>query len=514
MKIERSSGALLHITSLDGDYGIGTLGKEAELFAETLNRMGMKYWQILPIGPVSKTFGYSPYASPSTFAGNYHFISLQKLAEQGWFSGSLDETKKSDDHFVLFEDALSYKDEILKQAYDNFFFYADHDTVNDFELFCKEQIFWLHDFALFSALSEEFETTLWTKWDKDIAQRNKEAINTWSEKLEKEIRFHKFVQYIFFSQWYEFKEQCNQKGISIIGDIPIYITLESADAWAHPEILQIDTVTGKPTVIAGVPPDYFSETGQRWGNPIYSWFDENKNIDEATFFWWAKRINHLHKLMDIVRIDHFRGFEAYWAIPFKEKTAINGEWVKGPDLEFFLKLKEELGDLPLIAEDLGVITPEVEKLRDKLSLPGMRILQFAFDWNNKNIYLPHNVDIQNCILYTGTHDNNTTNGWFYGDEIDDGTRKYILEYLGVEGEENFNWHLIKQAFRSVANLIIIPAQDILGYGENFRMNTPGTTEGNWGWKLTKDVFTEEIKERLHRMGKIYRRLPEDKNLTE
>jgi 4-alpha-glucanotransferase len=283
------------------------------------------------------------------------------------------------------------------------------------------------------------------------------------------------------------------------------VTLESADAWANPGILQLDEKTMKPRSVAGVPPDYFSKTGQRWGNPIYRWM-EGKSLDRKTFRWWVRRIDHLNSLMDLIRIDHFRGFEAYWSIPASEKTAVRGKWVRGPGMQFFRKLENELGLLPLIAEDLGVITPGVEKLRRDLELPGMRILQFAFDFNNKNTYLPHNINETNCILYTGTHDNNTTNGWFYGGELNDGARKYVLEYLGADDFPDFHWKLIRQAYRTVARLVIIPAQDILGYGAEFRMNTPGTTEGNWRWKLVAGSITDDMIERLRRMGHMYDRI--------
>ncbi len=326
--------------------------------------------------------------------------------------------------------------------------------------------------------------------------------------LANEIRFQKFLQFVFFSQWEDFRRGCRERGISIIGDIPIYITLESADAWSNPEILDLDAATGAPRAVAGVPPDYFSETGQRWGNPLYRWM-KGTSLAPHTIEWWAQRIAHLRTLVDVIRIDHFRGFEAYWSIPAKEKTAVRGKWLKGPGVRFFEKLKSITGDLDLIAEDLGVITPEVEALRDGLGLPGMRILQFAFDHNNRNYYLPHNIDNRNCVLYTGTHDNNTVNGWFYGDEIDGDTRRYVLEYLGLSDWSDFHWSMIRLAYRSVAGLVIVPAQDIMGYGEEFRMNRPGTTEGNWRWKLTGGAIGDDIVMKLRRMGKMYRRLPGD-----
>ncbi len=509
MKLDRSSGILLHITSLNGANGIGTLGKEAREFAGAIRRAGFTYWQILPIGPVRDVFGYSPYATSSTFAGNPLCIDLPMLAREPWFSGHLDTSRFQDGHFVLFEDVKAYSDSILPRAHESFKKNAGAGDRAKYDKFRGEHGAWLEDYALFTALSERFETAFWPEWDAPIASRDPGAMAHWSETLAGRIDFHRFVQYCFFSQWREFKNDIHKLGVDLIGDIPIYITMESADAWAHPEILQIDKTTRLPSSVAGVPPDYFSATGQRWGNPLYRWTDAKGGLDATTLSWWISRIRHLINLVDVIRIDHFRGFEAFWSIPYKEKTAVKGEWVRGPGALFFNALKKELGDLPLIAEDLGVITPEVEKLRDEFGFPGMRILQFAFDFNNKNTYLPHNIDNRNCVLYTGTHDNNTTNGWFYGPEISDETRSYVLEYIGTDRYEDFHRRFIRMAYGSVADLVVIPAQDILGFGAEFRMNTPGTGQGNWGWKMTKNALTDEIIEEIKRMGKIYRRIPGD-----
>ncbi|MBN2158327.1 MAG: 4-alpha-glucanotransferase [Spirochaetes bacterium] len=508
MKLERSSGVLLHITSLPGKYGIGTLGPEAAEFAGMLRKAGMRYWQILPVGPVAAPFGYSPYASTSTFAGNWLFISLEKLAENSWFSGKIGDSPFREGHSVPYGEVVLHKLPILESACEDFFSRAPAGEIADFERFVHDEAYWLRDFALHSAIVEHTGLHDWLDWDAELSMRRPRALKEWREKLEARVKFHSFVQYIFFWQWREFREICSEQGIGIIGDIPIYVIMEGADAWANPGILQLDEETGRPLSVAGVPPDYFSETGQRWGNPIYRWKEGNA-LSAETFRWWQQRIAHLNKLVDITRIDHFRGFEAYWAIPAEEETAVRGKWVKGPGMAFFKKLREATGGLPLIAEDLGVITPEMESLRDDLGLPGMRVLQFAFDFNNKNYYLPHNIDNPNCVLYTGTHDNNTTNGWFYGTEIDESTRKYILEYLGYEEWSNFHWKLIRQAYRTVANLVIIPAQDIAGYGAEFRMNRPGTADGNWLFKLKEGSITEEMLLRLRRMGEIYGRIPKE-----
>jgi len=505
MELKRSCGVLLHITSLPGNYGTGTIGNEALHFADMLNQGGFSYWQILPIGPVTSAYGYSPYATTSTFAGNYHLISMDLLKENSWFPKNLC-LKKIQDDFIDFGYVTESKLTFLVIASNNFFKKADIEEITDFNKFCEDCKFWLDDYALYSSLSSYFNTHNWYEWDKDISLRKHDAIEKWTCRLIEDIKFHKFVQYIFFKQWFKLKNYCSAKKIKIIGDVPIYITMSSADAWSHQDIFQLDNKTEKPFAVSGVPPDYFSETGQRWGNPLYNWFDGNNNINERTLSWWAQRIIHLEKLVDVIRIDHFRAFESYWSIPVDEKTAINGKWIKGPGLPFFSKLIEKTGDIPIIAEDLGTITPEVEKMRLELNLPGMRILQFAFDFNSKNSYLPHNFNDQNTILYTGTHDNNTINGWFYEGEIDENTKKYIMEYLNSVNYNDMHWQMICLAYRSVARLAIIPAQDILGYGKKFRMNTPGTKDGNWRWKLLGNEFNSEVMKKMLNLAKIYNRV--------
>ncbi len=505
MILERSCGILLHVTSLPGKYGIGTLGREALEFAELLRDAGQSYWQILPLGPVSPAFDFSPYATTSTFAGNPYFIGLDEMAKETWHGGRIDTGDFTDDHFIDFDRVTGHAMRELERANDLFFSAALPEDVQKYEEFCKGASSWLEDFALFSALAEHFNTNSWLEWDADIAAREPGALKKWSARLEERVRYHRFTQFLFFTQWRALKEKVNALGIKIIGDIPIYINLEGADAWANPEILQLDKKTLKPLAVAGVPPDYFSETGQRWGNPLYKWHDDGGALGAATFGWWKRRLEHLGKLVDIVRIDHFRAFEAFWSIPAKEKTAVKGKWVKGPGKEFFDRLKKELGDLPLIAEDLGVITEEVRALRDSLALPGMKILQFAFDNNNRNEYLPHNIEDTNCVVYTGTHDNNTTNGWFYGTETDAGRRKYILDYIGSVRFNDFHWQLIRTAYMTTARLAMIPAQDLPGYGHEFRMNTPGTMGNNWRWKLTSGGITPEMAQKLREMAVMYRR---------
>jgi 4-alpha-glucanotransferase len=508
VKFERSCGVLLHISSLPGRYGTGTLGPEAYEFAELLHEGGQSYWQVLPIGPVAAALGYSPYASTSTFAGNPLFISLEKFRKSSWFKGFSDTAGFPDSDFCDFDAAWQYKLPLLRAACESFFLNAAQDELDDFAAFCAEAACWLDDYALFAALADHFGTNHWPLWDEDIARRQTRAIERWRTKLGPSVRFHSFMQHLFFKQWDELKNYCTGLGIKIIGDIPIYVTFDSADAWAHTEVFQLDERTLLPEAVAGVPPDYFSETGQRWGNPLYRWHGPDKKLFEPAIAWWIERLRHLCRLFDVTRIDHFRGFESYWAIPPQEKTAVKGSWEKGPGALFFKRIRDELGELSLIAEDLGVITPAVAKLRESLKLPGMKILQFAFDGSSNNLYLPHNYTDPNCVVYTGTHDNNTTNGWFYGTETGDRARRHILDYMGAESSADFHRRFIRIAYCSVADLAILPAQDIFGFGEHLRMNTPGTTQGNWLWKLMPGRLTGAVMEQLKHMASIYGRLPD------
>jgi 4-alpha-glucanotransferase len=505
MILNRSAGVLLHITSLPGKSGIGTFGEESYNFIDLLKKSGQSYWQILPIGPVASAFGFSPYASTSAFAGNYHFICLEKIINEDWCSDEILIENIIENDFVDFDFQVKFKFDFLKKIFKLFLNNRSDLEKDKYDSFCKSEKYWLDDFALFSALSDYFDTNKWTDWDEKIAFRENMAIDSWNEKLKDEITLYKFIQYIFFKQYDDLKDYAKKNSIKLIGDIPIYIIFESADAWANPNIFLLDTETLEPLFVSGVPPDYFSSTGQRWGNPLYKWLDDNDKLNSSTFNWWMKRIKHITGLVDIVRIDHFRAFDSYWSIPVDEETAIKGKWIKGPGKLFFDKLELELGELNFIAEDLGLITKDVEKLRDDLELPGMKILQFAFDFNNDNYYLPHNIDNTNSILYTGTHDNNTTNGWFYGNETDESKREYILEYLGLENWDNFHWKLIREAYKTVASLVIIPAQDLLGYSDEFRMNTPGTVEENWRWKLKREDLSDDIIFKLKQLCNLYKR---------
>lgn len=511
MKFERSSGLLMHITSLPGKHGIGTMGREAFDFIDQLVKGGQKYWQILPVGPVSPIFGHSPYSSASSFAGNYLFINFELLQKEEWMRNYILSDLPEDAYgdFVNFDRVIAFKLPLLRKFAANFFKYADLDTMEEYNRFYREEKYWLDDYALYMSVSEYYHDYNWITWDPEIRMRTPEGIREWSEKLKNEIDYFKFEQYIFFKQWSAVKKYANEKGIKIIGDIPIYVTFDSADTWAHTEIFQLNKKMLRPKNVAGVPPDYFSKTGQRWGNPLYVWREKN-SLKKETMDWWIKRFRRSLELYDIVRIDHFRGFESYWSIPAEEKTAINGSWQKGPGIAFFKKLKEGLGTgdepLPVIAEDLGVITPEVEQLREDLGLPGMKILQFAFDFSPKNPYLPHNYKNTNYIVYTGTHDNNTTNGWFYENETNEETRQYIIRLLGLEHQHEFHWQLIREALGSIADLSIFPIQDILGYAGKFRMNTPGKTHHNWAWKLTPGRFTPKLMDKLRSLCELYNRV--------
>jgi 4-alpha-glucanotransferase len=511
MTITRASGLLLHITSLPGTYGSGTLGRDADAFSDFLAASGQSYWQVLPLGPVCPHWNFSPYSSPSAFAGNELLIDPEKMHERGWLGAAElqagADSRQSD--FADLAKTAGWKTVLLEQAARAFSGKQDAEEKNEFERFCLEERHWLDDYALFRALADHFNTLQWTTWPEDIAVRRPAALDGWRRKMAEALHFWRFGQFVFFKQWREMKKYANRRGVRIIGDIPFYVNFESADAWAHPEIFQLDPVSGSPAAVAGVPPDYFSRTGQRWGNPLYDWQDAHGSLKPATMDWWTARIGHLLRLVDVLRIDHFRGFETYWAIPAGENTAVNGRWQPGPGLAFFDFLKDKLGDLPLIAEDLGEMSPAVEALRERLGLPGMKILQFAFDGQGGNPYLPHNFSGPNCVVYTGTHDNNTSNGWFYGPESSEKTKQAVLDYMHSSVRDEFHWQFIRLAMQSIACLAVIPVQDILGYGERFRMNVPGQGAGNWSWKLTPGALTPAIGQRLRQLTASSDRLAKD-----
>jgi len=497
MQQRRKSGILLHPTSLPGAGGIGALGVEARRFVDFLAGAGQSLWQVLPLGPVA--YGYSPYSCYSAFAGNPLLIDLETIAEEG-------DITRSDLHLELpagkvdFPRVEQYKNGVLRRAAATFFAGAESARMDEFRQFCDVNS-WLHDFALFMALKESHGGKSWVRWPRGIACREAAELARYGELLGEEILFQKYMQWLFFRQWQELKKYANEKGIEIIGDIPIFVAFDSADVWVNPQLFHLDE-RGRPTVVAGVPPDYFSETGQFWGNPLYNW----DAIAYHGYGWWIERLKGALELYDIVRLDHFRGFEAYWEIPATDKTAQKGRWVKGPGESLFKALHDALGPLPIIAEDLGVITPDVEALLFKFGFPGMKILQFAFGSGPENPYLPHN-HVREAVVYTGTHDNNTTGGWFAA--LSAKEKKVVLEYLNSDGTDIVT-DLIRIALASVANMVVIPLQDILKLDSTARMNVPGTSSGNWSWRFVGNDLGEGDGAKLHDMTQLYGRLKQHK----
>ncbi|NET47438.1 MAG: 4-alpha-glucanotransferase [Merismopedia sp. SIO2A8] len=498
MPFPRTSGILLHPTSFPGAFGVGDVGGAAYRFIDFLYTCKQSVWQVLPLGPTGH--GNSPYMSYSSMAGNPILISLEKLAEQGWLSQEAlerDRPSFSTDQ-ADYEQAIPFKTALLTQAAQNFAANATDEQKAEFEAFCQERQGWLDDYALFMALKQAHDGQSWAQWDKAIAQRDSDAITEWQQKLAEPILHHKFWQFIFFTQWNALRHYANQRGISILGDMPIYVAHDSADVWASPENFQLDPKTGEPALMAGVPPDYFSATGQLWGNPIFNW----EQIAEDQFQWWIRRVKGLLDYVDIMRIDHFRGFQAYWQVEQGETTAINGEWQEAPGEDMFKAIAAELGPLPIIAEDLGIITPEVEALRDQFEFPGMKILHFAFGSDPGNPYLPFNYT-RNCIVYTGTHDNDTTVGWF--NQLQDWERNSVVNFLGGINPEGIHWMLIRLALCSIANQAIFPLQDLMGLGSEARMNTPGVGTGNWAWRYDEALLTKEMGDRLSLLTTMYGR---------
>jgi 4-alpha-glucanotransferase len=507
MSFPRASGILLHPTSLPGRLGIGDLGKAAYRFADFLADAGQRLWQILPLGPTG--YGNSPYQTLSVFAGNPLLISLERLVEDGFLDpADLDNIPSFPAERVDYDAVIAFKMPLLDKSFETFLGNASPEQRREFEAFSEQNASWLETYCLFMALKDVHGLSAWNTWDEDIRKRHPKSIEHWSTQLSHEIRHHRYQQYQFFKQWSELKMYCNERGIRFIGDMAIFVALDSAEVWSHPEMFHLDD-DGRPTVVAGVPPDYFSKTGQLWGNPLYRWDVMARNDYE----WWIERFRARHALVDIIRLDHFRGFEKYWEVPGTDTTAMNGRWVSGPGAELFRFVQKTLGTLPIIAEDLGVITPEVDALRDDLGFPGMRVLQFAFGTDPKaDDYKPHNYP-RNCVVYTGTHDNNTTIAWLKEVDAKDSTQtreeraaetQLALTYVGTDGRE-INWDFIRLALMSVADTAITPMQDILGLGSEARMNLPGTAQGNWGWRFLSEMLTGEIKARLKELTAIYGR---------
>lgn len=496
---KRRCGILLHITSLPSPYGIGDFGAAAYKFVDFLAETRQSLWQILPLNPTCSVYGNSPYSSYSAFAGNHIMISLDFLVQDGLLSKS---DVKGHPTFhesrVDYAAVTTYKEHILRGIYKNIRNKLEQNF--EFENFCNENAYWIDDYALFVTLKEYFRGIIWSDWPEDIRNKQEDAVRDWKEKLRDRILMEKFFQYLFFKQWFSLKKYCNTKNIQIIGDMPIYVTYDSADVWAKPEIFKLDD-TKKPLFVAGVPPDYFSATGQLWGNPVYKW----DILKETGYSWWLRRIEFNLKLFDIVRLDHFRGFVSYWEIPATEKTAVNGKWVNAPVQDFFNTLYKHFPSLPIIAEDLGTITPDVKEIMNTFGIPGMKVLLFAFgDDLPTNPYIPHN-HTKYCIIYTGTHDNNTIKGWFKKD-AGPAERKRVRQYLGRDiTEDTIYREFIRLAMMSVANMVVLQMQDILGLGEESRMNFPATSENNWEWRLLPKQITPALIQELSEATVIYGR---------
>lgn len=482
---QRRAGILLHPTSLPGDYGCGQLGAEAFRFVDFLVASGLRVWQMLPLGPTHAD--YSPYQCTSVHAGNPRLISLQRLMEWGWLDAVANCEGKCTD---------VWRAEQLQVARAGFQRKASDYERAEFSDFKEQHSDWLNDFALYEALRAEQHHRGWFDWSPALRDRHVDALTEARRRLAAQCEQSAFNQYVFFKQWHALRDYANQNGVWLFGDVPIFVAYDSADVWARRDCFRLDNA-GRLEVVAGVPPDYFSATGQRWGNPHYRW----DRIEQDGFRWWIERMRTQRELFDLIRIDHFRGFEAFWEIPASAETAIDGHWVKAPGERLFQALQDSFHELPLVAEDLGIITPEVDALRQRFGLPGMKILQFAFGGQADNPYLPHNHEALS-VVYTGTHDNDTTLGWYQS--LDDHTRAHLHDYLG-QPTELMPWPLIRTAFASVATLAIIPLQDALGLDGGHRMNTPGVTEDNWRWRFDWEQMPEELAARLRQLVELYGR---------
>jgi 4-alpha-glucanotransferase len=495
---KRASGILLHITSLPSPFGIGDMGPQAYRFADFLAQAKQGFWQILPLNPTDPAYGNSPYNSISAFAGNPLLISPELMVQHGLLTqGDVEPFPGHPKGQVDYNAVISYKKNLLHLAYNRFKKTKNRD---EYELFCSENARWLDDFALFVALKAHYNGQVWSEWPLEVRDRQPEKLQALQRDLQDTIAMEKFLQYIVSRQWFSLKEYCNQKGIQIIGDIPIYVAYDSVDLWANPVIFRLDD-TKRPHVISGAPPGYFSKTGQIWGNPLYRW----DVLKERNYDWWIQRMEHTLNLFDVVRVDHFRGLVAYWEISAGEQTAINGRWVEVPVYDFFNTLRTRFPAFPIIAEDLGFITPDVREVMRHFGFPGMKVLLFAFGEDNPtHPYLPHNYE-ENAVVYTGTHDNNTARGWFER-EAKPADKGRLFRYLGRKvSAQAVPWELIRLAMESKANLAIIPMQDILGLGEEARMNLPATGDGNWEWQLIPGQLTPTLVEQLREITETYGR---------
>ena len=536
--MHRKSGVLAHPTSFPSKYGVGDLGAGAYEFVDFLHKAKQRLWQILPLGPTG--FGDSPYQSFSTFAGNHYLISPDLLCKEGYLAfKDIEHVPNFDAGAVDYGPVIEYKMDLFQKAFNRFRENATTDQKKAYARFCKDNKKWLDNYTLFVAIKRHFIEwrkneinspaqdafrkanakyltedqikdyyygAVWNSWPEDIAgtgvsaKRKKNATTEYKEILSEDMEFHSFLQYEFFRQWDQLRAYAHEKNIQIVGDVPIFVAMDSSDVWSEPELFQLDK-ENNPKAVAGVPPDYFSETGQLWGNPLYDWTEHKKQ----NYAWWINRMSALLNVVDIIRIDHFRGFESYWATPYGEVTAVKGKWVKGPGKAVFTAMSKELGDLPIIAEDLGIITDKVRALRDSLSFPGMAVLQFSFTPDAKNLYIPHNFGSSNVVLYTGTHDNDTSLGWYNtGPEHE---KDYYRRYMNTNGED-VAWDLIRLAWGSSACYAIAPIQDLMVLDSWARMNTPGVSAGNWRFRYRSEMLTDEIADRLAYLTEMFNRAGE------
>jgi 4-alpha-glucanotransferase len=500
MKFNRSSGIILHPTSLPGPDGIGDLGPEAYRWVNFLSDAGCSLWQVLPLGPTG--YGDSPYQCFSAFAGNPFLVSPTLLLDEGLITrDDLADRPEFPTDKVAFGEVIQWKLTLLDRSYAHFKKASLKKIKGEFAEFIESEADWIIDFSLFMAIKEANGGVSWKDWPESLRTREPAAIEDFSNKHADSIQRHKYRQFLFFRQWEKLHHYAAEKGLTIIGDVPIFVAYDSTDAWAHPELFYMD-IKGNPTVVAGVPPDYFSPTGQLWGNPLYNWPVHR----ESNYAWWIQRMRAALKLYDVIRLDHFRGFAGYWEVPFGNPTAEHGRWMRGPGAHFIQALGEALGDLPIIAEDLGEITPDVIELRDQFHLPGMKILQFAFGSDSDDPFLPHNY-VENCVAYSGTHDNDTSIGWYH--QAPEKEQDFCRRYLARSGAD-ISWDMIRGVWSSVAKMSLAPMQDFLSLDTEFRMNYPGRASGNWFWRLQPNALTPGLQARIFESNILYSRLPENK----